>query len=178
MRIELLRLTDLRLRVAAATRAEFAEEYPGVFLAAMGLLSAQFLVGKRAGTVGLAFDGRLRHQTGESHPLAGLAFFLRSSPSSTSVVLGRGTDCDLTIPDASVSETHCRIEVGDEGVQVVDLGSTNGTSINLTRLVANEAALLGDEDILTVGRYSFQVLSAATCHAALRLLETLAETDE
>jgi hypothetical protein len=178
MKIELVQLTDLRQRAAAATKAAFVEEYPGVFLAAMGLLSAQFLVGKGAGTVGLAFGARLRHQVGETHPLAGLAFFLRSSRKPISVVLGRGVDSDLTIPDPSVSERHCRIQVGDEGVQVVDLGSTNGTNINLARLVPDQAALLGDEDILTVGRYSFQVLCAATCHAALRLLETIADLDE
>jgi hypothetical protein len=176
MKVELLRLDDLRGRAAAESKEAFVAELPGVFLVAMGLLAAQPLGGKGPNTVSMAFGDRLRHQV-QSHPLAGLAFLLRSGPARLSVLLGRDPECDLTIPDPSVSEQHCRIQIGERGVEAVDLGSTNGTNINLGRLTANEPALLGDEDILTLGRYSFQVLSSATCYAALRLLETMSKLE-
>ena len=177
MKVELHSLVELRQCAAAITKEAFVGDYPGVFLVAMGLLSSQPLGGKGSGTLALAFGDRLRHEV-QSHPLAGLAFFLRSSRDPHPILLGRTAGCDLTIPDPSVSEQHCRIQIAERGVEAVDLSSTNGTSINLTRLTAGEPAVLGDEDILTLGRYSFQVLSSATCHAALRLLETMARLGE
>lgn len=177
MKIDLLRLDELRDSARALTKQEFTEQYPGVFLLAMGLLSSRPLESKSPGTVAVVFEGTLRHKV-QSHPLAGLAFFLRPGPKQVSVVLGRASECELTIPDKSVSERHCRIQVTDEGVQAVDLSSTNGTKINLTRLIPDQPALLGDEDILTLGRYSFQVLISATCYAALRLLDTIENEQE
>jgi hypothetical protein len=176
MQVELLSLADLRERVTATTKDDFVEQYPGIFLMAMGVLASQ-VMGNRPGTIALSFGERLRHEVGQAHPLAGLAFFVRPGEGPPSVVLGRSATCDLTIPDQSVSERHCRLQVTDRGVEAVDLGSTNGTNINLTRLVPDSGELLGDEDMLTLGRYSFQVLSSSTFYAAMRLLETMDKLD-
>src|SRR5687768_10817816 len=46
------------------------------------------------------------------------------------LLIGRGEDCDIRIPDHSVSRKHARIEPAPDGVQVTDLGSTNGTFVN------------------------------------------------
>jgi hypothetical protein len=177
MKIDLFPLDELREFARTMNKQEFMDQYPGVFLLAMGLLSSRPLEPKSPGTLPFVFDGVLRHKV-ESHPLAGLAFFLRSSQEQFSVVLGRASDCELTVPDKSVSERHCRLQVTDQGVQVVDLNSRNGTTINLARLAPDQPNLLGDEDILTLGRYSFQIMSAATCHAALRLLDTIENEQE
>jgi hypothetical protein len=173
MRIELLSLAELRERISSLEKEQFVAQYPGIFLMAMGLLAVQVMTGRGPGTIAMSFGARLRHEVGQAHPLAGLTFFLRSDKGPPSAVLGRSPDCDLTIPDPSVSERHCRLQVTERGVEAVDLGSTNGTSINLTRLKTDEGALLGDEDMLTLGRYSFQVLSSATFFAAMRLLEAM-----
>jgi predicted component of type VI protein secretion system len=126
-------------------------------------------------TSALVFGEHLRHDPkAAAHPLAGHAFFLRAGGDQNEVLLGRAPECDLTIPDASVSERHCKIVLTEEGVAAIDLESRNGTSINLTRLLAGKSELLADEDMLTLGRYSFQVMSSATLHAALTLLDTLA----
>lgn len=44
--------------------------------------------------------------------------------------IGRGEDNDFVINHASVSTHHCEITVGNEGVFLKDLGSTNGSFIN------------------------------------------------
>ena len=62
-----------------------------------------------------------------------------------------------------------------EGLVVVDLGSTNGTNINQRRLQRDEVELLSDGDMLTVGRYSFQLLNAATLYSTLALIRALNE---
>lgn len=45
------------------------------------------------------------------------------------VFIGSHPDCDLCIPDGSVSRNHAKIEVDEAGYRLVDLGSKNGTYI-------------------------------------------------
>lgn len=48
-----------------------------------------------------------------------------------SFLIGRGSDCDVTLPERQVSRHHVRIERTDEGRYVLhDLGSKNGTHVN------------------------------------------------
>jgi hypothetical protein len=47
---------------------------------------------------------------------------------------GRAEDNDLVIPDGSVSSYHGEYELTDEGVQLTDRGSTNGTHVNGQRV--------------------------------------------
>lgn len=46
------------------------------------------------------------------------------------VTLGRSPDNDITIADSKVSARHAQIERRGESVMIIDLGSTNGTSVN------------------------------------------------
>jgi hypothetical protein len=50
---------------------------------------------------------------------------------SLPATIGRGPDCDLVLPDDSVSRAHARIEAGDDGgLRLVDLGSRNGMRVD------------------------------------------------
>src|SRR5947209_13569915 len=44
--------------------------------------------------------------------------------------IGRGEDCDVTIPDFRVSRLHARLEQKDSDWFVVDAGSRHGTFVN------------------------------------------------
>ena len=62
------------------------------------------------------------------------------------VVVGRDEGCDLVIPDTKVSRRHASLEPrADGGLTLVDLGSSNGTFVNGTRV--ETARLDGDEQI-------------------------------
>lgn len=50
------------------------------------------------------------------------------------VSVGRDPSCELPLPDASVSWHHARVEDRGDGFAVVDLGSTNGTSVEGERV--------------------------------------------
>lgn len=45
-------------------------------------------------------------------------------------VLGRGTDCDLRLVDPGVSRHHAELRIEGNEIVVIDLGSTNGTTVN------------------------------------------------
>jgi hypothetical protein len=46
------------------------------------------------------------------------------------VVIGRLSTCDIPLGDPQVSRRHAEVRRDAEGFSVVDLGSTNGTSVN------------------------------------------------
>jgi len=70
------------------------------------------------------------------------------------VVIGRGENCDLQVPLASVSRRHCALEIADDAVKVKDLGSSNGTYVNSERVTESE---LAPGDRLAVGPIVFTV---------------------
>jgi len=60
------------------------------------------------------------------------------------VVIGRVNSCDLRIPLSSVSRKHCELKVVRGAVKVNDLGSSNGTYVNGTRIRREESLHPGD----------------------------------
>jgi hypothetical protein len=76
-------------------------------------------------------------------PEAGKRFSVDSE-----VVLGRG-EVDLVVEDSEVSRRHARLRPTAEGLEVEDLGSTNGTHVNGARVTGPTALKLGDS--ITVG---------------------------
>jgi len=69
-----------------------------------------------------------------------------------SFAVGRSTHCDFVLPHSTVSRRHAELRVAAMQVEVVDLGSRNGTFVNGTRI---EAAMLRLLDVLQLGKVSF-----------------------
>ena len=69
-------------------------------------------------------------------------------------LLGRDPACDIRLDHASVSKLHCVLVVTDGLILVRDLGSTNGTRVNGTRV--RRAALLPN-DWLMVAALRYRV---------------------
>jgi hypothetical protein len=76
-------------------------------------------------------------------------------------VIGRGSDADITIPDAGTSRKHVEILWDGERAMVRDMNSTNGTQLNGRKVI--EAALPPDSTI-TIGRTDivFHVVAQAS----------------
>ncbi len=66
-----------------------------------------------------------------------------------SVVIGRSSSVDLSVPDPSMSRRHARLKRTGTEWFVEDLGSRNGTMINGQRVVGARLVVAGD--VLTVG---------------------------
>ncbi|MEM6883502.1 MAG: FHA domain-containing protein [Verrucomicrobiota bacterium] len=73
-------------------------------------------------------------------PFKGFSFYLEKRES----LVGRLEDCDIILPDASLSSHHCKIVKEDNRIRVIDFGSTNGTRIN-SRIITEETLQVGDE---------------------------------
>jgi pSer/pThr/pTyr-binding forkhead associated (FHA) protein len=70
------------------------------------------------------------------------------------VIVGRKEDCDLRLEHKSVSKLHCVIVKTDGLLLLRDLGSTNGTRVNGTRV--RRAALLPNDQI-AIAHFKFRV---------------------
>jgi DNA-binding NtrC family response regulator len=64
------------------------------------------------------------------------------------VVIGRNEGADVVLEDNEVSGVHCELRAVTEGIQVRDLGSTNGTFCGPVRI---REAIIADRAELTVG---------------------------
>ncbi len=71
--------------------------------------------------------------------------------------IGRKSDCDLVISDASVSRNHCRITYRPETnhYYIEDLGSTYGTFVGVHRLPKDTKTLLKSGDMVAVNSNKF-----------------------
>ena len=70
--------------------------------------------------------------------------------------IGRTTRADFILDAALVSRLHCRLTADSADQLVVeDLGSTNGTMVNGTRVTRH---VIRPGDVLTVGRVTFKVV--------------------
>ena len=70
-------------------------------------------------------------------------------------LMGRTSTCDLRIPLSSVSREHCELVIDENAVAVRDLGSSNGTFLNESRI---KEATLEPGDRLVVGPVVFTVV--------------------
>jgi two-component system response regulator GlrR len=72
------------------------------------------------------------------------------------IVIGTGEACDVVLFDRAVSARHCRIEPGESGVLVRDLGSRNGTHVDGVR---SWVARVGPGTRLRLGRTDLQLVA-------------------
>jgi hypothetical protein len=77
------------------------------------------------------------------------------------LVIGRSKQCDICISLLGLSRRHTQVEVGGDGVVVIDLGSESGTWVN--NVLIEDRRVLRDGDVLNFFDYAvhFSVGSAA-----------------
>src|SRR5688500_11681219 len=121
------------------------------FEAAEDLTTGRFRIRSRAAATVTDNDQRTRsrpsHATlevnGTRHPLR-----------PPGLVVGRGTEADLRINDPGVSRRHLELEVSIDGVEAVDLGSTNGVLVDGSKVAR---ARLRDGSTIRIGHTEMTV---------------------
>lgn len=71
------------------------------------------------------------------------------------LTMGRATGCHITLDDTYVSQLHARVFKRDGQIFIEDLGSTNGTYVNRTKVTAPLVVRRGDR--LQVGKTVMEV---------------------
>ena len=90
-------------------------------------------------------------QTRDSSEAEGFTFRLLPGTIKT---VGRAKRADFIVEAALVSRLHCRLEVTDDRIDVIDLESTNGTFVNGKRI---DRARLRSGDLLRIGPVALKV---------------------
>ncbi len=72
------------------------------------------------------------------------------------VLIGRHNTCELRVPLPSVSRKHCELKVSSGSVKLRDLGSSNGTYVNGSRVKAETPLSPGDR--IQVGAVIFTLV--------------------
>lgn len=139
------------------------EEPARVEPAAVGSAGAMIAAAAAASATDVAARAEWASRTGRAASVSALVVVEpvraggRSFPLNTEVTIGRATNCDIPMPDDSfVSSRHARVWSRDGATWVEDLGSTNGTLLNGSRLSAPTTIRVGDR--IQVGK---TVLEAA-----------------
>src|SRR5580698_1494833 len=68
------------------------------------------------------------------------------------VVIGRGSSCDVRLPDASVSSRHASLRAQGKDFVLSDEGSTNGTFVGDVRVAARTSRVVRSGDAVRLGR--------------------------
>jgi type II secretory pathway predicted ATPase ExeA len=79
-------------------------------------------------------------------------------------VIGRTDLADINIDDSYVSKTHAMLQVYSNAIVLLDLNSTNGTTVN-SKVV--HKTILRSNDIIALGRYRLKLENAPAIDAAM-----------
>ena len=74
---------------------------------------------------------------------------------NTEILIGRSPDLDLVLAEDKVSRKHAKIGYDGYDLQIIDLGSTNGTYLN--RQKVSSATNLRAGDHVQIGSTVFEV---------------------
>jgi hypothetical protein len=101
---------------------------------------------------GPTLAGRFRYAlVVERGPRAGLTYVLGEG----ATLAGRAEDVDIFLGDVTVSRHHARFVIEADGLFVEDLGSTNGTYVNMER---TDRTVLAPGDEVIIGKFHLVVV--------------------
>lgn len=157
----MIEVEALRREAETVTREEFLARYPRLYLVVMQSRDEEAPIGFRT-LVGRREELEASAQPDEPHGSGGLHAVLvlekaSGNPYPHQISVGRARNCDVVVRHASVSKLHAHFlvppkeEVGSRGLQLVDRGSGNGTSVNGSKLVGDTPRTVAPGDVIRFG---------------------------
>ncbi len=163
------RINDYLARLAAGQgKADFVRELPALLLVE--------IEGTEGGDADVAVTAKLTSNAVRSRSLASREARVFPLGGGDGVALpasvGRAHQCGVVVEHPSVSKEHARLDRGDGGLVVEDLGSTNGTFVNGQKLAARVKHTVRPDDAVRFGRASmYHLLDPSGFFAYLDLLQ-------
>ncbi len=75
---------------------------------------------------------------------------------SNQIIIGRGSNCDISLPDNNMSKKHCRLFVCKNKLYLEDLNSTNGTKLN-GESINVDTVIINHSDVIEITDYLIEV---------------------
>jgi hypothetical protein len=95
----------------------------------------------------------------------------RGTPFPDRILVGRAGNCDIVLPDPSVSKLHAHLrKLPDGSYEVIDVGSQNGTTVNGAKLVANTGRPLKQRDSLLFGKVASKFVDSGMLYDLVKAL--------
>src|SRR5678815_2135390 len=94
----------------------------------------------------------------------------RALPESGVLSLGRAPECEICIPDPRLSRKHLLVQLTPTSVELIDLGSRNGTLLGARRMTPNIPTVLPEGISVSVGSTVFMLQHAHEGARPRRLL--------
>ena len=83
------------------------------------------------------------------------------------MIIGRSVNSDIFLDDSSVSRTHAKLEINSMAeVSLMDLGSSNKTSVNTRNLQEGNVYKLKNNDQIKTGNVIFKFMAKGTIESA------------
>jgi len=84
------------------------------------------------------------------------------------ILIGRDEVCDISIPSNLVSRHHALLVISSEGVQLVDLGSTNGTFVDGREIKQCD---LEDRQVIGIGDSQIEYIAGSERKEGIREID-------
>jgi hypothetical protein len=79
------------------------------------------------------------------------------TPLASTWLIGRSLTCSIPIKHKTVSRCHALVGYRpSQGLYIEDMGSSNGTWVNQHRLMPEEQRILGDGDLIQLGKLQME----------------------
>jgi FHA domain len=94
--------------------------------------------------------------------LVGRVFLLRKNGNHLpgQIRVGRIAENDVPIPEFSISKHHCLLRPAPNRTTIEDMGSTNGSLVNGTKLIPHQQYAVEDGSEIVLGRFVFLFFTA------------------
>lgn len=85
--------------------------------------------------------------------------------------VGRAMDCEICLPDPTVSRQHCTLSCRGGRWYLTDAGSRAGTLVNAVAVSANQPAPVESGDLVSIGPWLFRVVIGAAAPVSMHTID-------
>jgi len=93
------------------------------------------------------------------------------------LLIGRGSQCDIKLPEATISRQHGRFTSSDEGCFLIDLGSRIGSYVNDVQCEKDAETSITTGDMIRIGPWTFRTSVRQGAPVSMQTLDDSVEVE-
>jgi hypothetical protein len=159
-------MAGLAKKARTLVREEFVARHPHLYLV-IAEHADKVAIGFETAVVS-SFSGSLRQAEPEVDFEVLEVSKAPGNPYPERISVGRARNCDVVMRDASVSKLHAHFRIENDGLEIIDLESQNGTRVNGRPLSPNAPERVAPGDTIVFGTVSAKVVDSGALFDLLR----------